>query len=111
MKQHFKFIGGPLDGEYHEIDIGKQDYVHVKAPSKVSFKPEPVDEPVLDEEGEPVLDNFGEPMMRMIKPEFGYTRYTLRWMSGEAGNVYWFAPDNWPDMYSLSQFVHHYPGR
>lgn len=111
MKHHLKFIGGPWDGEYHEVESG-HDCLHVVQPLKVSFKIEPVDEPVLDEKGEPVLDENGEPVTRMIKPEPGqYTRYTIRHMAGEGGNVYWYSPDDWPDIFTISQLVHHYPGR
>jgi hypothetical protein len=110
MKRNFKFIGGPWDGEYHEIDTDRLGHsVNVR-----QFKPfnpfESLEEPVLDEEGEPVLDTFGQPMMTIPQPKFRYTRYTLRHMDGEGGPVYYFAPDNWSDMYTLSQFVHHYQG-
>lgn len=110
--RNFKFIGGPWDGEYHEIDP-RRYYVFVREATPLrSFKLESIEEPVLDEEGEPILDEEGEPMMRMIKPEPGpFTRYTRRHMAGEAGNVYWYAPDDWPDIYTLSQFVHHYRDR
>ena len=108
---NYKFIGGPWDGEYHEIESGRHD-VYVRRPTAFTFPPEPFEEPVLDEEGEPVLDEEGEPVMKMIPPKPGRsTRYTLRHMAGEGGNVYYYAPDDWSDMYVLSQLVHHYPGR
>jgi hypothetical protein len=115
MKRHYKFIGGPWDGEYHEIDDRQYDVdvrVPVRVPLKVSFKVEPLEEPVLDDAGEPVLDDDGEPVLRIIKPDpTAYTRYTMRHWAGEGGDLYWYAPDNWTDIYTLSQLVHHYPGR
>ena len=104
----YKFIGGPWDGEYHEIESGRHD-LRVPEPPKFSYEMEPL-EPVLDEDGEPALDEDGDQVMRVVKSEFKSTRYTLRHMAGECGNVYWYAPDDWPDMYTLSQFIHHYPG-
>lgn len=109
MKRHFKFIGGPWDGEYHEIDTARMHCVNVPEPPKFSYEMEPL-EPVLDEDGKPALDEDGDPVMRVVKSEFKSTRYILRHMAGESGNVYWFQPDDWGDMYALSQFIHHYQG-
>lgn len=113
MKQNFKFVGGPWDGEYHEVDMGKgRDDLFVAQPSRVSFKIEPIEEPVLDENGKPVLDENEEPVTRLIKTEPDkFTRYTLRHMAGDGGSVWYYASDNWPDMYTISQLVHHYRGR
>lgn len=109
--RHFKFVGGPWDGQYHEIDTDRMDYVDVRVPPPFSYKMEPFEEPVLDEEGEPVLDEEGEPVMKMIPPKPGeFTQYTLRHWASIDGSLYWYAPDNWTDMYTLSQLVHHYPG-
>jgi hypothetical protein len=112
FKFKFKFIGGPWDGEYHEIDTSHpHDYLDVSQPKSFDFD-EPLEEPVLDEDGNPMLNEYGEPLMRMIKPEEPdiHTRYTLRHMAGEGGNVYWYSPNNWPDMYTLSQLIHYYKG-
>jgi hypothetical protein len=110
MKRHFKFIGGPWDGEYHEVDNHPCD-IFVWVHTKKSFKIEPLEETVLDEERNPIFDTFGQPTMRIRPPNMKITRYTLRHFAGEAGNVYWYAPDGWSDIYTLSQLVHHYPGR
>jgi len=111
MIQHFKFIGGPWDGEYHEVDTNLSD-VCVAISPKFSTRLEPIEEVVFNDCGEPLYDEDGELVMRMIPPKpTPHTRYTLRHWAGEGGDLYWYAPDDWTDMYTLSQLVHHYPGR
>jgi len=103
-----KFIGGPLDGEYRDIDI-RRDHVWAVRESK----PLPClrVECMRDEEGNLILDAFDQPIPLAPKFKAEHTKYTLRHFAGEAGNVYWFAPEEWSDIYTLSQIVHHYPER
>lgn len=91
--RHFKFIGGPWDGEYHAVDSKtfRRGYLDVTKPSLLEALPEDGDL------------NYIEPME--------CTTYTLREFAGPVGNVYYFADSEWPDTFVISQLVHHYPGR
>jgi len=90
--RHFKFIGGPWDGEYHGVK-GYQPCIDACKPSTLrSFQIEP--------------DVSFDPLE--------VTSYTLRrFAAGEEGefSVWYYADSQWSDVYVLSQLVHHYPGR
>ena len=91
--RHFKFIGGPWDGKYHEVDSEtfRRGYLNVSKPPPFEAFPEDGD-------------------FSCIKP-LEHTTYTLREFAGPVGNVYYFADSKWPDATVISQLVHHYPGR
>jgi len=97
--QHFKFIGGPWDGEYHETD--GRDYIDVRKPSTLRpIRIEP------DGTEDHAYDGAFEPM--------DITRYTLRcFAAGKEGefSVWYYADAKWSDVRVVSQLVHHYPGR
>ena len=95
--RHFKFVGGPWDGEYRGVspEIFQSGRLEVKVLPLRSY-----DSPVTIEY---------MPVDSMLE----YTTYTLRHMSdsGDGGDIYYFADSAWTDMYALSQLIHHYPGR
>lgn len=97
MMRHFKFVGGPWDGEYHEVDseFAKRGYLHVKQPQDFQIMippPEGMEE---------------TPVYTPLE----HTTYTLRHFAGADRNVYYFADSKWSDIYVISQLVHHYLGR
>ncbi len=99
--KHFKFVGGPCDGEYHRVDSEtfQRGYLDVAEPPSL----EPSLEPFRDMEEVP------------IEKTFEYITYTLRHLAGPNedtnDSVYYFADSRWSDIYSLSQLIHHYPGK
>lgn len=89
---HFKFVGGPWDGEYHEMDGRK--YLDVAYPSLVERQlAEPVEIDVID------------PMK--------VCQYTLREFASVDGcnKISFYADSQVGDIYTFSQLLHHYPGR
>ena len=89
--RHFKFVGGPWDGEYHEVNAEwyQRGYLHVRQPMPFKYiPPEEMDEVPVE-----------------------YITYTLREFAGSNGPVYYFANSTWSDVYVISQLVHHYPGK
>lgn len=82
---HYKFVGGPLDGEYHEAD--GCNYWNVAYPNPFEFRPVDPTEAIKDD--------------RTI------CRYSLR----EFGQIKFYADSEWPDTYVFGQLVHHYQGR
>ncbi len=73
MMRHFKFVGGPWDGEYHEVDSEtcKRGYLDVAKPPFEPIRAIGVAEVVIDQ-------------------TFEYTTYTLRHFAGPDGDVYFF---------------------
>ena len=90
--RHFKFIGGPWDGTYHEVD--EREYWNVAYPSLVERQL-----------AEPVEVTHIDPMK--------ICQYTLREFAtvGGNGSIKYYADSQWGDMYTFSQLLHHYRGR
>jgi len=91
--RHFKFIGGPWDGEYHDMDC--RDYIDVCKPS--TFKPLPV-----------VKDGSEDHFYDGAFTSKNVTRYTLRHFASAGGSFFYYADVEWSDRYVISQLVHHY---
>ena len=91
VMRHFKFVGGPWDGEYHEMD--GRDSIDVAYFS--------IAECQLDEQVE----------VTEIDP-MKVCRYSLREFKSLDGDdqISFYADSKWPDMYLFSQLLHHYKG-
>lgn len=92
--RHFKFIGGPWDGEYHEVNAEwyQRGYLHVRQSTPFKYIP-------------PEMDEI--PVYTPLE----HITYTLREFTGSNGPVYYFADSTWSDVYVISQLVHCYQGR
>jgi hypothetical protein len=86
--KNFKFVGGPLDGGYHEA---AENVTHVDAVEPALFKFDPHD-----------AEKYAPTK---------YTRYTLRTFGEFPHCIFCYAVADWSDVYVLSQLLHHYKGR
>ena len=89
-----KFIGGPWDGEWRDVDTSR-DYYDVKEPTPVRpFKTSMTDDELF-------YQGAYDPMK--------ITRYTLRQFASPEGSIWYFAAITMSDLFVFVHLLYHYP--
>jgi hypothetical protein len=116
MMERFKFVGGPWNGEYHEVDH-RRTYVDVPNPIRLPpFKPLLIEAEIKQAEAEAKAEakaeaeeNGVEVEIEKIEP-LESTRYTFRLFRFPEGELCFFADSELSEWDIFSQLIHHHKG-
>ena len=90
VMRHFKFLGGPWDGDYKQMD--GREYVDVMYPSRL--RPFAV-RVASESERDPLK----------------VCRYKLKRFGDNDTGISFYVDSQWENMYTFGQLIHHYNGR
>jgi len=112
MMERFKFVGGPWNGEFHEMDH-RRTYIDVPNPTRLPpFRPLLTDAEIKQAEAEAKAEaeeNGTEVAIEKIEP-LEHTKYTFRLFRFPEGELCFFADSELSEWDIFSQLIHHHKG-